>query len=64
MEVRFEAHSAHTHRIFNIGFVVYNKFLRQHMNNAIAGRKYQLVHVIDQPVNIFPADFCFHIFAR
>ena len=61
MEIGLKPDSTHSDRIYDILFVINCKFLRYDVKNFIARRQHQLMHIIDELVNILIADFSIRV---
>src|SRR5690606_3419318 len=57
MEVCFHAASRHANGIFYARLIVDGELLGQYMDNLLARRKHELIHVFDKPLDIHPVNF-------
>ena len=63
VEVGFQSNAAHAHRLLDATLVVHGVFLRQDVQDFLAGLHHLAVHVLDQRIDIDLADFRFKVVA-
>src|SRR5690606_38084753 len=56
VKVRFQPNPRHTDRIGDSRFIIHGEFLRQYMNDLLAGRHHQALHILDEAIDIRLAD--------
>src|SRR5690606_15988125 len=56
VKVRFQPNPRHTDRIGDSRFIIHGEFLRQYINDLLAGRHHQALHILDEAIDIRLAD--------
>ncbi len=52
VEIRFQTNAAHPDRVSNALLAIHRKFLREYVDNFVAGWQHEFEHIIDDAVNV------------